>query len=409
MKKLFIAAFAVALGGAVAIVASAARNSSGTYSLPSGNPVVSGTTISSTWANNTLSDIRTEITDSLSRSNKGGMLAALSLANGTVAAPGLTWSSDSDCGLYRIGSNNIGWAVNGAKVVDVGTAGVGITGTLSATGAATLSSTAAVTGLITGSAGASLTQSASNTAGLVVTGNGTAAGITATGGATGIGVVGTGGGTSGYGGQFTGVGAFDGVRGVSGATDNTSGVSGSVGAGATNGFGVAGTGKGAGQGGRFTGGTTGAGVWAAAGTATTSGQETTAVEITNGAIYMGGVTAVSTGTGVTNMLLPNNIPKAFGKITCSGNPFTCAVDRGFNIVGATRAASDTVTVEIADNMASAEYALILNQYDFYGVWPLTSRAAGTFDLWFANSAGVNQSIDTTLSGLTFEFVIFGLQ
>lgn len=33
--------------------------SSGTFSLASGNPVVSGTTISSTWANNTLSDIAT--------------------------------------------------------------------------------------------------------------------------------------------------------------------------------------------------------------------------------------------------------------------------------------------------------------------------------------------------------------
>ncbi len=31
--------------------------SSGTFSLVAGNPVVTGTTISSTWANNTLSDI----------------------------------------------------------------------------------------------------------------------------------------------------------------------------------------------------------------------------------------------------------------------------------------------------------------------------------------------------------------
>jgi hypothetical protein len=32
-------------------------NGSGTFSLVAGNPVVTGTTISSTWANNTLSDI----------------------------------------------------------------------------------------------------------------------------------------------------------------------------------------------------------------------------------------------------------------------------------------------------------------------------------------------------------------
>lgn len=41
------------------------RNGSGTYALPAGNPVVTGTTISSTWANNTLSDIATALTGSL--------------------------------------------------------------------------------------------------------------------------------------------------------------------------------------------------------------------------------------------------------------------------------------------------------------------------------------------------------
>ena len=41
------------------------RNGSGTYSLPSGNPVVTATTITSTWANTTLSDIGTALTGSL--------------------------------------------------------------------------------------------------------------------------------------------------------------------------------------------------------------------------------------------------------------------------------------------------------------------------------------------------------
>ena len=42
-----------------------ARNGSGTYSLPAGNPVITGTTISSTWANNTMNDIATAITGSI--------------------------------------------------------------------------------------------------------------------------------------------------------------------------------------------------------------------------------------------------------------------------------------------------------------------------------------------------------
>jgi len=42
-----------------------ARNGSGTYTLPAGNPVTTGTTISSTWANNTLNDIGNAMTASL--------------------------------------------------------------------------------------------------------------------------------------------------------------------------------------------------------------------------------------------------------------------------------------------------------------------------------------------------------
>jgi hypothetical protein len=41
------------------------RNGTGTYNLPAGNPVVTNTTISSTWANNTLADIATALTGSL--------------------------------------------------------------------------------------------------------------------------------------------------------------------------------------------------------------------------------------------------------------------------------------------------------------------------------------------------------
>lgn len=41
------------------------RNGSGMYALPAGNPVITGTTISSTWANTTLSDIATALTGSI--------------------------------------------------------------------------------------------------------------------------------------------------------------------------------------------------------------------------------------------------------------------------------------------------------------------------------------------------------
>lgn len=95
-----------------------ARNSSGTYSLPSGNPVVTGTTITSSWANNTLSDISTEITNSLDRSGRGGMTGPLELSNGSVSAPSLSWVSEPSTGPYRIGSHDIGFAINGAKTTE---------------------------------------------------------------------------------------------------------------------------------------------------------------------------------------------------------------------------------------------------------------------------------------------------
>jgi len=41
------------------------RNGSGVYTLVAGNPVVTGTTIASSWANNTLTDMATAITGSL--------------------------------------------------------------------------------------------------------------------------------------------------------------------------------------------------------------------------------------------------------------------------------------------------------------------------------------------------------
>lgn len=64
------------------------------------------------------------------RNSAGGV----SLPNGTVAIPALNFTSDTDSGLYRIGANNLGIAANGAKVLDIGTTGLGVTGALSSSG-----------------------------------------------------------------------------------------------------------------------------------------------------------------------------------------------------------------------------------------------------------------------------------
>ena len=55
------------------------RNGSGVYSLPAGNPVVTNTTISSTWANNTLADIATALTGSVAADGQTPMTGQLDM------------------------------------------------------------------------------------------------------------------------------------------------------------------------------------------------------------------------------------------------------------------------------------------------------------------------------------------
>lgn len=55
------------------------RNGSGTYSLPAGNPVVTGTTIASTWANNTMNDIASALTGSVAADGQTPMTGQLNM------------------------------------------------------------------------------------------------------------------------------------------------------------------------------------------------------------------------------------------------------------------------------------------------------------------------------------------
>lgn len=128
-------------------VARASRNSSGTMSAANG-PYIPGTTISSTAVNARFSDIENEITDSLSRSGKGAMTAPLKEADGTVAAPSFTFTTEPGSGLYRIGTNDYGFSVGGSKKHEWTATGEAITGSLGLSGifAQTLAGTASMQG-----------------------------------------------------------------------------------------------------------------------------------------------------------------------------------------------------------------------------------------------------------------------
>jgi len=76
------------------------RNGSGTYSLPAGNPVVTGTTIASTWANTTMTDLASAMTDSVAADGQTPMTGALdmnsnkvtNLATGTISGDGINFT-----------------------------------------------------------------------------------------------------------------------------------------------------------------------------------------------------------------------------------------------------------------------------------------------------------------------------
>jgi hypothetical protein len=84
------------------------RDSSGNYTLPvSGNPVVSGETVSSAWANSTLDDVAVAMTDSLDREGRGGMLSPFRFADGTNLLPGASWVNETTTGFYRFDGGDL--------------------------------------------------------------------------------------------------------------------------------------------------------------------------------------------------------------------------------------------------------------------------------------------------------------
>jgi len=113
------------------------RNGSGTYTLPAGNPVVTGTTIASTWANNTLTDIASALTDSLAADGQTTATGNLQMGNNRItglATP--TVSTD---------------AVTKAYADALVSGGTGSFTTLTVTGTTTLAT--ALTGVLKGTSG----------------------------------------------------------------------------------------------------------------------------------------------------------------------------------------------------------------------------------------------------------------
>jgi hypothetical protein len=114
-----------------------------------------------------MEDMANEITNSLSRTGAGGMLAPFRIADGLVTGPGLSFLNETNTGLYRSGAGSVWMSVLGVNTTQFSTTGLlipsgkaltaqgnaSVGGTFAVTGATTLASTLAVTGALSATGG----------------------------------------------------------------------------------------------------------------------------------------------------------------------------------------------------------------------------------------------------------------
>lgn len=282
------------------------RNAAGNYTLPSGNPVATGSTISSAVHNSTLADLAAEVTNSLDRQGRGAMQAPLKVQDGTVSAPGLTFGAETATGVYRPAANDVRVSVNGQDVAQFEPTGTTLPRGLEVTQSQANTVAVAITG--TGSAVAlSVSGGSGGAAAISAAGSGTngrGATFTATGSETSVHA--TGGTASGPGGQF-----FGGLPNGNGLVADARGTGTGLVAigGVSNGIGATATGSGNATGLVATGGATGGTGLAATGGATNGrGATLTGTGTESGVVGQGGATSglggaftggAPNGTGLT--------------------------------------------------------------------------------------------------------------
>ena len=127
------------------------RDGNGNYTPPL-NPVVGGQPIEADWANDTINDLAVALTDSLSRSGNGNMLAPFRATDGTITIPSISFTNEPNSGLYRAGTGDYRLCVNGkdkARIRDVNGMAAFQVFDLAGTGAWETLATAADVGAIT--------------------------------------------------------------------------------------------------------------------------------------------------------------------------------------------------------------------------------------------------------------------
>ena len=117
------------------------RNGSGTYVLPTGNPVVTGTTITSNWANTTFSDVATALTGSIAADGQTPMTGPLAMGNNKITGVADGTASSDVATVNQISNPNItGGSIDGTPIGNISPS-TGKFTTLSANAGATLAGT----------------------------------------------------------------------------------------------------------------------------------------------------------------------------------------------------------------------------------------------------------------------------
>jgi len=117
------------------------RNGSGTYVLPTGNPVVTGTTITSNWANTTFSDVATALTGSVAADGQTPMTGPLAMGNNKITGVADGTASSDVATVNQISNPNItGGSIDGTPIGNISPSTAKFT-TLSANAGTTLSGT----------------------------------------------------------------------------------------------------------------------------------------------------------------------------------------------------------------------------------------------------------------------------
>ena len=92
------------------------RDGSGIFTLPPGNPVVSGSIIESAWANNTMADLAAQLNNVLTRDGLLNPTAPVRFPDGSAVSPAFTFVNQTNLGLYRKSSGVIGVSILGVEV-----------------------------------------------------------------------------------------------------------------------------------------------------------------------------------------------------------------------------------------------------------------------------------------------------